>query len=79
MLVIHEVKNKKGNAGYDAANDSYVEDMIAAGIIDPVKVTRSALMHAVSAVGVLLTTDVAIANIPEPKKDMGGNGMNDMY
>lgn len=77
MLVIHEVKNKKGNAGYDAANDSYVEDMIASGIIDPVKVTRSALMHAVSAVGVLLTTDVAIANIPEEKK--GGDGMNDMY
>jgi chaperonin GroEL len=79
MLVIHEVKQGKGNAGYDAATDQHVTDMIASGIIDPVKVTRSALMHAVSAVGVLLTTDVAIANIPEPKKDMGGGGMNDLY
>ncbi len=78
LLVIHEVRRGKGNAGYDAASDLHVSDMIASGIIDPVKVTRSALMHAVSAASMLLTTDVAIANIPEPKKEVGG-GVNDMY
>ena len=53
--------------------------MIAGGIIDPVKVTRSALMNAVSAVGVLLTTDVAIVDAPSEKKESAGGGMNDMY
>ena len=80
LLVIHEVKKGKGNAGYDASTDTYVADMIAGGIIDPVKVTRSALMNAVSAVGVLLTTDVAIVDAPSEKKESaGGGGMNDMY
>lgn len=79
LLVIHEVKKGKGNAGYDASTDTYVADMIAGGIIDPVKVTRSALMNAVSAVGVLLTTDVAIVDAPSEKKESAGGGMNDMY
>lgn len=74
-LVVHEVKQGKGNAGYDAVQDTHVVDMIASGIIDPVKVTRSALMHAVSAASVLLTTDVAIANTGEEKKDTGAGDM----
>lgn len=78
LLVVNDVKKGKGNAGYDAASDEYVDDMIASGIIDPVKVTRSALMHAVSAVGVLLTTDVVVTEIPKEEKADAGQGMG-MY
>jgi len=52
----------KENAGYDALNDVVIEDMIKAGIIDPVKVTRSAVEHAASAAAIFLTTEVAIAD-----------------
>lgn len=68
------------NKGYDAAKDEIIEDMINAGIIDPVKVTRSGVEHAVSAAGILLTTEAAIADEPEDEKpmppmpDMGGMG-----
>lgn len=77
-VVIDRVKNGKGNAGYDAAADAMVDDMIAAGIIDPVKVTRSCVENAVSAAGILLTTEAAVAEEPEESKpvapDMGGMG-----
>ena len=81
-VLMKEIVESKGNAGYDAANDVMVADMLKAGIVDPVKVTRSGLEHAVSAAALLLTTEVSIADIPE-KKDpassggMGG-GMGDM-
>jgi chaperonin GroEL len=54
--------------------------MLEAGIIDPVKVTRSAVQNAVSAAAILLTTEAAVAEIPEPKKDSasGGGGMDGM-
>ena len=55
------------NSGYDALADVFVADMFEAGIIDPVKVTRCALENATSAVAILLTTEVAIAD--EPKED----------
>ena len=79
-VVIDKVQNAKGFAGYDALKDEEVADMAEAGIIDPVKVTRSAVENAVSAAAILLTTEAAIADIPEPKPenpgmgDMGGMG-----
>ncbi len=59
------VKNKNKNYGYDARNNQPVEDMIKAGIIDPLKVTRTALENAVSMSAILLTSEVAIAEKPE--------------
>jgi len=69
-VVVDHVKNAKGNAGYDALKDEFVPDMLAAGIIDPVKVTRSGIEHAASAAAILLTSEAAIADEPEEKKDM---------
>ena len=66
--VVDKVKTLKGNAGYNAANDTYVDDMIAEGIIDPAKVTRCALEHAVSAAVMFLTTEGVISIEPEEKK-----------
>jgi chaperonin GroEL len=76
-VIVDKVKNGRGNIGYDARNDEIVSDMLAEGIIDPVKVTRSGLQNAASAAAILLTTEVAIADEPEEKKE-GGHGMPDM-
>ena len=77
--VVEKVKNGKGNIGYDAVKDEMISDMLAAGIIDPVKVTRSALQHAASAAAILLTTEVAVADEPEKEKPtIGGGGMGGM-
>lgn len=80
--VVHDkVKSSKGYAGYNALKDVYVEDMIKEGIIDPVKVTRSALQHAASAAAILLTTEVAVTEEPKeekPEAQMPG-GMGGMY
>lgn len=77
-VVVEKVKAAGGNAGYDAAKGVMVEDMIKAGIIDPVKVERAGVQHAVSAAGILLTTECAVADEPEENKpampDMGGMG-----
>jgi chaperonin GroEL len=80
-VIVHEVQSAKGYAGYDALADEMVDDMVKAGIIDPVKVTRGAVENAVSAAAILLTTEAAIADLPEPKAapaggdmDMGGMG-----
>jgi chaperonin GroEL len=72
-LVVEKVKKSESNLGYDASADTMSDeielvDMIRAGIIDPVKVTRTALQNAASAAGILLTTDVAIADEPEKEK-----------
>lgn len=67
-VVVSEVLKGGPNSGYDALKDEYVTDMFAAGIIDPVKVTRAALENAASAVAILLTTEVAIADEPEKEK-----------
>jgi chaperonin GroEL len=71
-VIVEAVKKAKGFAGYDAVTDEVVPDMMLAGIIDPVKVTRGGLEHAVSAAAILLTTEVAIADEPEEKKEAGG-------
>jgi chaperonin GroEL len=77
-LIVREVEESKGYAGYDAMEDKMVEDMVKAGIIDPVKVTRGAVENAVSAAAILLTTEAAVADIPEPKSQGGDGGMGDM-
>lgn len=81
-VVVEKVKTAGGNAGYDAAKGEMVDDMIKAGIIDPVMVERAGVEHAVSAAAIFLTTECAVADEPEPEKpaaggapDMGGMGM----
>jgi chaperonin GroEL len=78
--IVGRVQAGKANAGYDAMLDVMVEDMLAAGIVDPAKMPRMALENAVSAAAILLTTEAAIADLPEPKKDsapdMGMGGMD---
>jgi chaperonin GroEL len=82
-VIVEKVRNAGGNAGYDAAKAEMVDDMIKAGIIDPVKVGRAGVQHAVSAAAILLTTEAAIADEPEDKPampDMSGmGGMGGMY
>ncbi|MEK7166838.1 MAG: chaperonin GroEL [Patescibacteria group bacterium] len=72
-IVIEKVKKSKGNIGYNALTDQY-EDLIKAGIIDPTKVTRSALQNAASIASMLLTTEVVITDIPEKKNICGSSG-----
>ncbi|HSC25597.1 MAG TPA: chaperonin GroEL [Candidatus Babeliales bacterium] len=85
-VVVNRVKTETGNIGFDAKKGEYV-DMVKAGIIDPAKVTRSAIQYAASIAGLLLTTEATICDIAEDKKDtpampnMGGmgGGMGGMY
>jgi chaperonin GroEL len=73
--IVERVQAAKGFAGYDAATGEEVADMAEAGIIDPVKVTRSAVENAVSAAAIFLTTEAAVADIPEPKAPAPDAGM----
>jgi chaperonin GroEL len=66
-IVVGRVEGSKGATGYNAANGKY-EDLVAAGIIDPTKVVRTALQNAASIAGLLLTTDAAVIDAPEPKR-----------
>lgn len=68
-VIVAAVMKGGAHAGYDALNDVLVDDMLAAGIIDPVRVTRSGVQNAASAAGILLTTEVAIASIPKKESD----------
>ncbi len=78
-VIVSKVQAGKVSAGYDAVKDEVIEDMLDAGIIDPVKVTRGAVENAVSAAAILLTTEVAIADLPEPKAaPAGDDGMGGM-
>jgi chaperonin GroEL len=80
-VVVAKVVDGKGNFGYDALKDEYT-DLVKAGIIDPTKVTRSALQNAASVSTLLLTSDALIADMPkdEEKKASGGHGgYEDMY
>ncbi|HEY4511296.1 MAG TPA: chaperonin GroEL [Candidatus Paceibacterota bacterium] len=78
-VIVEKVRNSKGNSGYDALLDTMVPDMLLAGIIDPVKVTRSAIQNAASAAAILLTTEAAVADEPkEEKAPAGGSGMGGM-
>ncbi len=80
-VVLNEVLRGKGaNFGYNALENRYENDMVQAGIIDPLKVTRLALENAVSVASLLLTTEAAVIDLPEEKKDipMPGAGMGMM-
>jgi chaperonin GroEL len=78
-LVVEEVKKRKGNEGYDVAADEYT-DLVKAGIVDPTKVTRTALQNAASIAGLLLTTEALVTEIPEKEKTppMPPGGMGGM-
>jgi chaperonin GroEL len=84
-VVVNKVKDMKTNEGYDADKDVYT-DMIAAGVIDPKKVTRSALQNAASIASLMITTETIITDIPEEEKAPAGmpcgmppGGMGGMY
>ncbi|MGB8509090.1 MAG: TCP-1/cpn60 chaperonin family protein, partial [Pyrinomonadaceae bacterium] len=70
-VVIGKLEESKGARGFNAATNKY-EDLVAAGIIDPTKVVRTALQNAASVAALLLTTDAAITDAPESKKAAGG-------
>jgi chaperonin GroEL len=79
-LIVQEVKARKGNEGYNVATGEYV-DLVKAGIVDPTKVTRTALQNAASISGLLLTTEAVVTELPEKEKGsamppggMGGMG-----
>ena len=72
-VVAENVKSKSFNEGYNAANGEYV-DMLAAGIVDPAKVTRSGLQNAASIAGMVLTTECIVADMPEKKEAAAGGG-----
>jgi chaperonin GroEL len=78
-LIVQEVKARKGNEGYDVAAGQYT-DLVKAGIVDPTKVTRSALQNAASISGLLLTTEAIVTELPEKEKTppMPGGGMGGM-
>jgi len=81
-VIVEEVKKRKGNEGYNVATNEY-EDLVKAGIVDPKKVTRTALQNAASIAGLLLTTECLITDIPEKEKPApmpggGGGGMGGM-
>jgi chaperonin GroEL len=71
-VIVERVRSGKPNAGYDALRDRHIDDMLAEGIIDPVKVTRSSVQHAVSAAAILLTTEAAVAEEPKEEKEPAG-------
>ncbi|OGV98365.1 MAG: chaperonin GroL [Nitrospinae bacterium RIFCSPLOWO2_02_FULL_39_110] len=80
-IVVQKVKDGKTNFGFDANSEKYV-DMITSGIIDPAKVTRSALQNAASISALMLTTEVVVTDIPEEEKTPPmphGGGMGGMY
>ena len=78
-VIVDKIRSGKGNFGYNAATEEF-EDLMKAGILDPTKVTRVALHNAASVAGLMITTECAIAEKPEEKKEMpqmppGGGGM----
>ncbi len=81
-VVVEKVAAGKDNFGFNAATEKY-EDLVAAGVIDPAKVTRTALQNAASIAGLMLTTEAMIADVQDDKSDpmagmgggMGGMGM----
>ncbi len=76
-VIVNKVKESPDGIGFDAYNEQYV-DMVAAGIIDPAKVTRSALQNAVSVASTLLTTEAAVVEIPAPEPSMPAGGAGGM-
>ena len=80
-IVVQKIKEGKGDFGFNARTEVY-EKLLAAGVIDPTKVTRIALENAASIAGMLLTTECVVSDKPEKDKPamppMGGGGMGDM-
>jgi len=80
-VIVEKVKNSKEGSGYDASLDEIISNMVSEGIIDPVKVARCGIQNAASSAGILLTTEVVIADEPKREKDSQegtgglGNGM----
>jgi len=72
-VVVKEVLSSKGNVGYNVATDKF-EDLVKAGVVDPTKVTRTALQNAASIAGLLLTTECMITDLPEKEKAPAGGG-----
>jgi chaperonin GroEL len=72
-VVVGQVLSNKGNYGYNVATGEY-EDLVKAGVVDPTKVTRTALQNSASIAGLLLTTECMITEIPEKKEPAGGHG-----
>ena len=75
-VVLHKVADGEGNFGYNAATDDY-GDMVEMGILDPTKVTRSALQNAASIAGLMITTEAMVAELPKEEK-APAPGMGDM-
>ena len=75
-VVVNKVLEGKGNFGYNAANGTY-GDMVEMGVLDPAKVTRSALQNAASIASLMLTTDCMVSDLVEDKPS-GGGGMGGM-
>src|SRR5918993_1113174 len=73
-IVVQKVRDAKGDDGYNAGTDKY-ENLVNAGVIDPVKVVRTALQNASSIASLLLTTEALVSEIPEEKKEAAGGGM----
>jgi chaperonin GroEL len=70
-VIVGKVAESKGSVGFNAATEQF-EDLVAAGVIDPAKVTRTALQNASSIAGLMLTTEAMIAEAPDEKGDLGG-------
>lgn len=81
-IVVQKVKEGSGSFGYNVATDRY-EDLMAAGVVDPTKVTRSALQNAASIAALMLTTEALIAELPETKEKAPaahpGDGYDEAY
>ncbi len=82
-VIVRDIRKKGGTIGYNAQT-MVMEDLVVAGVIDPAKVTKNALLNAASIAGLMLTTEALVAEIPEEKKEpmgggMPGGGMGDMY
>ncbi len=82
MIVGKILESTDPHFGYNAGSDKF-EDLVAAGVIDPTKVTRTALQNAASIAGLMLTTEAMVSEIPEPKQAPSGGGhgggMEGMY
>lgn len=81
-VIVDKLKDEKGNVGYDFTTDKFV-DMLSSGVIDPAKVTRTALQNAASIAGLLITTEALVTDVPEKERAMPamppGGGMGGMY
>jgi len=76
-VIVNDVQSKKGNIGFDVATEKYT-DLIKAGVVDPAKVTRSALQNASSIAALLLTTECLITDVPEEEKPAPDHGHDHM-